>query len=288
MLKTTSDPALIALSTAAYRLLLAFYPARFRREYGPHMMQVFRDCCLNAYRQSGLTGMLSLWALTLFDWFKTVIEEQFNRGTEMTGAKFIRLSGWALMLAALLLVAGFGIGRGETAYFDPLGGPDAFYEYGQLVLIPTSLLLYTLGMLGLRARYAGPSGWLGKTGLTIAAIAGGLSFLGSMPLFALIEQEPWVDGWWYLTFGSMLVMLVGLSLFGIAALQTRPLPRWNALPLLTAIWFPLVAVVGAISAGVDDYLALVALLFMFVGSMFLGYLLQKDAPANKPGTPVQA
>jgi hypothetical protein len=64
---SSSDPALVTFSALTYRLLLMFYPTRFRREYGPHMAQVFRDCCLKTYRQYGPPGMLSLWALTLFD-----------------------------------------------------------------------------------------------------------------------------------------------------------------------------------------------------------------------------
>ena len=76
---TNPDPGAVALSTATYRLLLACYPPRFRREFGPHMAQVFRDCCLKTYRQSGTPGMLALWALTLFDWFKTVIEQQLHQ-----------------------------------------------------------------------------------------------------------------------------------------------------------------------------------------------------------------
>ena len=100
----TSDPQLVTLSAVVYKLLLIFYPTRFRQEYGPHMAQVFRDSCLKTYCQSGMSGFVLLWALTLFDWFKTVIEEQTQRGTEMTRTKFIRLSGWALMLAAIFLI----------------------------------------------------------------------------------------------------------------------------------------------------------------------------------------
>jgi hypothetical protein len=107
MLKTSTESGLVTLSTTAYRLLLTFYPSRFRREYGPDMAQVFRDCCLKTYRQSGLPGMLSLWALTLFDWFKTVLEEQLNRDTEMTRTKFVRLSGWGMVLAAVSLLLTF-------------------------------------------------------------------------------------------------------------------------------------------------------------------------------------
>ncbi|HJW91664.1 MAG TPA: hypothetical protein VJ436_13565 [Anaerolineales bacterium] len=64
-----TDPGLVAISVAIYRLLLTFYPTRFRREYGSQMAQVFRDCCLRTYRQSGPPGMFALWAFTLFELF---------------------------------------------------------------------------------------------------------------------------------------------------------------------------------------------------------------------------
>ena len=38
MLKQNTEPGLIAVSTIAYRLLLAFYPPRFRQEYGPFIL----------------------------------------------------------------------------------------------------------------------------------------------------------------------------------------------------------------------------------------------------------
>ncbi|HEY5730308.1 MAG TPA: hypothetical protein VIS72_09680 [Anaerolineales bacterium] len=209
----------------------------------------------------------------------------------MTRKKFVRLSGRALILAAIVLVAGFGIASGETNYDDPLGGVDRFYEFSQLILIPTSLLLYTTGMIGLRVRYGEPSGWLGKTSLNIAAIGGGLSFLSAIPLYALID-EIWMGKWWYLIVYSMLVMLTGLSLFGVAALNTKPFSRWNGIPLLTAIWFPLVFVIGAIvklfggsTDGIENYMAPVALLFMFIGSIALGHILQTDL---KPIDPTEA
>ena len=100
---TTEDPRSIFISAASYRLLLLAYPSRFRYEYGPHMAQVFNDLCLRTYRHSGPPGMFSLWALMLFDLFKTVVEEHLQRGVEMTREKFIRLSGWGMMLGALAI-----------------------------------------------------------------------------------------------------------------------------------------------------------------------------------------
>ena len=116
------------------------------------MAQVFRDCCLNTYRQSGPPGMLALWALTLFDWFKTVIEEQLNRGTEMTQSKFIRLSGWGMVLAAVSLLL-------------------TFLDVGTMPFL-FAILLITLGLLGLRARYGEQAGNTAKMALGAGVLGG--------------------------------------------------------------------------------------------------------------------
>lgn len=88
-LAAENDPGVVALSLSCYRLLLRFFPARFRREYGHQMAQVFRDCCLHTYLRSGLPGMFGLWVHTLFDWFKILIEEQLDRVTDMTRQKLV-------------------------------------------------------------------------------------------------------------------------------------------------------------------------------------------------------
>lgn len=282
-----NDSSPISLSVRFYRLLLLAYPIEFRREYGPHMLQLFRDCSLRAYAQSGSTGMFSLWMFTLFDLFSTVVEEHLQRETNMTKEKFIRLSGWGLILAAVTLVVGFGIGAGETSYSDPLGGRDGFYEYSQLILIPASMLFFTTGMIGLRARYRQGSGRLGMIGLTIAIAGGGVAFLTSIPLFAL-----WVvyEGmWWIIWISSMFALFTGLFLFGIDAIRKKPMPRWNAVPLLTGIWFPILGLMAILlnligvdtSSGNGDFLWMISLIFVVIGTMVLGYLLQSDVP-DKP------
>jgi hypothetical protein len=66
---------LLAASERVYRVLLAAYPARFRRAYGPEMTQVFGDCCRAAYRCRGASGLLRVWADTLLDLLTTVPRE---------------------------------------------------------------------------------------------------------------------------------------------------------------------------------------------------------------------
>ena len=98
----------VRFSVGVYRLLLAAYPKAFRDEYGPHMVQVFQDLSIRAYRQNGSDGILRLWAITLFDLLKSVVEEHLQKETNMNKSTFIRISGWSLILGAVCIpVHGF-------------------------------------------------------------------------------------------------------------------------------------------------------------------------------------
>jgi lipopolysaccharide/colanic/teichoic acid biosynthesis glycosyltransferase len=90
------------LSTWVYRLLLAVYPAGFRRTYGPHMLQIFRDCCRDAYRQGGILGLGELWLHTLGDLGMTAVQEHLQKGSRM---KLKRWFDVAVALIGLLLLA---------------------------------------------------------------------------------------------------------------------------------------------------------------------------------------
>ena len=52
MEKSTNAPRSLILSTRLYQALLAVYPSEFRQAYGGPMLQVFRDCCQRALRES--------------------------------------------------------------------------------------------------------------------------------------------------------------------------------------------------------------------------------------------
>jgi hypothetical protein len=66
---------LLAVSDTIYRLLLVGYPVSFRKRYGSEMVQVFGDCTRDAWRCSGLWGLLRLWGSTLGDLLTTVLVE---------------------------------------------------------------------------------------------------------------------------------------------------------------------------------------------------------------------
>ena len=58
---------LFRVSDRTYQLFLAAYPSQFRRIYGKHMAQVYRDCCRDAYQQGGIGRVIVLWIVALYD-----------------------------------------------------------------------------------------------------------------------------------------------------------------------------------------------------------------------------
>ena len=129
--QSVEDP-IVSFSVGLYRALLAAYPAQFRREYSPHMLQVFRDCCLHTVREKGAGAMTRLWALTLLDLTRSVAQQYLQKEPHLSGSQLIRVSGVALMLSSLpYVVQNVSVGTW---------------------LIGTVLLV--VGILGVRARYA--------------------------------------------------------------------------------------------------------------------------------------
>jgi len=268
---STTDPQAVKLSASFYNLLLASYPTRFRQEYGPHMLQVFRDCCRKAYQTGGLSGMLWLWALTFFDFLQSIIEEHSQRGVYMNKEKFIRLSGWALIVGAFAWVLGFAAGNiQEYNPYNALTRPlERYFQYlvgSEVILIPAALILILVGSLGLYLRYAGQAGRLGRSGLVIAIVEGVIALVAyALMLFTKFE---------YFWFGLILGMLLtfgGIILFGVAALRNRLLPRWKLTPVITGFC-------GILSiSGLSPLFLLTG-----VGLFILGYLLQSDPGIISP------
>ena len=74
-MKPLRAPKALTTSDCLYRMLLAAYPVAFRRDYGTHMAQIFRDSCRTAYGQDGIFGVLALWPSTVLDLIVTALEE---------------------------------------------------------------------------------------------------------------------------------------------------------------------------------------------------------------------
>jgi hypothetical protein len=99
-----------------YGLFLLAYPAEFRREYGQHMTQVFRDCCREQRRQGRTFGVLLVWLHTLLDLIQTAPREHLeNLGKENSVMNNLRRDALALFgCLAIIVIAMFALQYGRT------------------------------------------------------------------------------------------------------------------------------------------------------------------------------
>ena len=68
-------PWIIACSLRLYQWLLSLGPGEFYDEYAGPALQVFRQCCLDAYGAHGPRGVLSLWPSMFADTVKGILAE---------------------------------------------------------------------------------------------------------------------------------------------------------------------------------------------------------------------
>lgn len=167
--------------------------------------------------------MFVLWALTRLDFVRRMFEQHLRKETDMSKSKFIKLSGWAFTI-------------GSFAFLSIVGGSVA----GAVV----SSILIAIGMLGLRARYGENVGSLGRNSLLIGVVSMALVYafvpvLRDVEIFQL--RLPWDSIPVYLLpFAGPAVLLAGLTVFGLVALNRKPLPHVNWLPLLAGIGYPVI------------------------------------------------
>jgi hypothetical protein len=78
-----SSERLLSLSARLYRCLVRLYPPQFRSEYGPQMVQAFRDGCREELCQRGIIRLIALWGHTLLDLVVTAPLEHMRKGELM-------------------------------------------------------------------------------------------------------------------------------------------------------------------------------------------------------------
>jgi hypothetical protein len=272
----------VRFSVGVYRLLLAAYPKAFRDEYGPHMVQVFQDLSIRAYRQNGSDGILRLWAITLFDLLKSVVEEHLQKETNMNKSTFIRISGWSLILGAVAFAFLF------LGWYLDENYPLLHWEktYGYVSYISGFMVapfLTAIGVLGLRSRYGSEIGAGGRKTLLVTTVAGlGLTILGilgeNLDLFGRYSDTPFN----LLMFGNGVHML-NLALFGFMAVSSKPLPRWNGLPIAAGIIFPIMLFLGFVLRILSEFTvaAGIGVLIQLIAMVILGFILQGDVPQEE-------
>ncbi|MCK4898055.1 MAG: hypothetical protein KAS38_04730, partial [Anaerolineales bacterium] len=191
-------------------------------------------------------------------------------------------SGWSLVLGAITLMVVELISFRDAPEYNPynfLSKPiDLSLEYAGLILIPASLFFFMVGIIGLYLRYSKETNGFGKGGLIMGIIGGVVSLGAAIPL---VTTEPaWSWTAWYV--GTFLYF-VGLVFFGIFAVRDNLLPRWNALPILTGIWVPILFIVTSqMDWESTEFIALGVFLVTAIGLAALGYLLQSDTQPASP------
>lgn len=281
MEQITTEPRALIFSIRLYKALLLVYPSEFRLAYGGPMLQVFRDCSLRALRENGHAGLLSLWSRTMLDTVNTAIEEHTQRGVEMSIQKFIRLSGWALMLGSLTFGLAFLAGtRPEYNRYDVRS--LAIDQYANALEGPLSIvamILLSVGFIGLFLRYGQAASSFGRISLGLGAFSGVISAIGATGL-AIYDS----DHWWNIFFFGMILQFLSLVLFGVTSLRQHTLPRWNGLPVLAGVWVPLYVLASLLieqgsGSWIEWPLAVDLLIWLFTlsGLVGLGYLLQSNA-----------
>ena len=268
---------LVTFSVRVYQILLAAYPSRFQQDYGPHMIQVFQDCCLRTIRQRGTSGMLKLWMITVLDLVQSVVTEHMEKETQMNRdmkPEDIRRAGWALILGAISFVLGIFL-----AIIEYSNGNWSLFALLSLVFVSLPLLVF--GVLGLRNRYGERVGRFGRSILLIGAILGPVTSVIGFFWMA-------IDPLWFVIFAGPAVLFICLTLFGVAALRTKPMPQWNILPLLAGLFYPTILLLYAItsfvtgdwsgSASMSDGAIMTLIVIQGIALVALGYILKADVP----------
>ena len=65
MMPRSRTATILRASERLYAFLFFVYPPAYRREYGPLMIQIYRDLCRDGYRQRGMAGIVPLWVSSI-------------------------------------------------------------------------------------------------------------------------------------------------------------------------------------------------------------------------------
>jgi len=144
----------------------------------------------------------------------------------MSKSELIKLSGWAFI-------------AGSFAFITILSNSDPIAIPGSVI----SALLLAAGMSSLRMGYGERIGSLGRNMLLLGMFGPifwfiaivSMAFMNSSGNLTITQIE---KGLWILIFGGPAITLLGLTLFGLAALSSKPMARFNWLPVAAGIWYP--------------------------------------------------
>ena len=186
----------------------------------------------------------------------------------MSKSESIKLSGWAFI-------------AGSFAFITILSSSDAIAIPGSVV----SAILLAGGMSGLRAAYGEHIGRLGRRMLLLGMLGPVLWVIVIASMALTVTETQVNEGLWVLLFVGPAISLLGLTLFGLSALRSKPMPRLNWLPFFAGIWYPVTYILFSVydisHKGVfpDQYLPELVLMVVtqFLALCILGFVLIDDS-----------
>jgi hypothetical protein len=196
-----------------------------------------------------------------------MFREHLRKEINMSKPELIKRSGWAFV-------------AGAFAFITLLSGSDPIAIPGSVV----SAILLAVAMSSLRKGYGEHIGGLGRNTLLLGMSGPALWVIGIV-FIALMGVEAVEQGLWVLIFVGPAISLVGLTLFGLTALRSKPMPRLNWLPVFAGIWYPVTYVLFSVydisHKGVfpDQYLPALVLIVViqFLALCVLGFVLIDDS-----------
>jgi hypothetical protein len=147
----------------------------------------------------------------------------------MSKPELIKRSGWAFV-------------AGAFAFITLLSGSDPIAIPGSVV----SAILLAVGMSGLRSAYGEHTGSLGRSMLLLGMLGPVLWLIIIASMIGRVTETQVMEGLWVLLFAGPAISLLGLTLFGLTALRSKPMPRLNWLPVLAGIWYPVMYILFSI------------------------------------------
>jgi hypothetical protein len=107
----------LQLSDRLYRKFLVAYSSEYWEKFGDEMAQVFRDLCLEVYRERGAAGLVRLWGSTMFDLLKTAVEDRL-RSKPIPAARILEpIVGWAALAGGFLTLV-FAFTHASSNYIE--------------------------------------------------------------------------------------------------------------------------------------------------------------------------
>ena len=221
--------------------------------------------------------MIKLWFITFLDLAQSLVTEHTRKEANMKHEmkpEDIRRAGWALILGAISFVISIYVAVSE--------GSDGSM-FALLLLVFMSLPLLVFGVLGLRNRYGEKTGSFGRSVLLIGAILGPVTSIIGFFLMA-------IDPLWFVSYAGPAVLFICLTLFGIATIAAKPMPRWNMLPILAGVFYPAIILFYIVNSlttgdwtgsGMPVVMSIILITLQGIALLALGYILKADVPDEK-------